>query len=361
MSVSRATFATTEAAATDAQSRSAPTSVRWWMPSSGSDTASSSSASGRTGRRAAASWLASSVAWRMLIRSIRSELTNATAQATAFARISRSNRRRSSGFSIFESRSPRGSQSGGRITAAAATGPARQPRPTSSIPATWRKPRDHRIRSSAKSGSRRSECQRATSNRPPGLPGAKTVGPRRVADGERAGSSIRRLERLAAAMWLLRLVLALDAALAQRGRLADALAQEVELGAAGLAVAHDFDLLDARAVHLEGALDADAAGDPPDGDRAGDAATAKPHDGAFEDLDALAVSFHDAGRHLNSVSRAEFRKVGPELVLDDLVEYVHDRSLLLVPAERLRSVFRDRSLGCDEGVSGKAAWATDRK
>ena len=50
-------------------------------------------------------------------------------------------------------------------------------------------------------------------------------------------------------------------ALAQCRGLADALAQEVELRAAGNAVANDLDLLDARRVDLEGALHADAAAD----------------------------------------------------------------------------------------------------
>ena len=57
------------------------------------------------------------------------------------------------------------------------------------------------------------------------------------------------------------------AALAERGGLTDALAQEVELGAARDAVAHDLDLVDARRVDLEGPLDADAAAQGADGDR----------------------------------------------------------------------------------------------
>ena len=51
----------------------------------------------------------------------------------------------------------------------------------------------------------------------------------------------------------------LGAALAQRGGLAHAVAQEVQLGAPGDAVTHDLDLVDARRVDLEGALHADAA------------------------------------------------------------------------------------------------------
>src|SRR6478609_6895090 len=79
------------------------------------------------------------------------------------------------------------------------------------------------------------------------------------------------------------------AALAERRRgLADPVAQEVQLRAADLAVAEDLDLLDPRAVDLERALDADARGDPADGDRGCDAAPAHAHDEALEHLDALA-------------------------------------------------------------------------
>jgi len=116
---------------------------------------------------------------------------------------------------------------------------------------------------------------------------------------------------------------AVRAAFPERGGLADALAQEVELCAAHLAVADDLDLLDARAVDLEGPLDPDARRDPADGDRAGDPATAETHDRPLEDLDALAIALDDLGRDLHGVTRGEFRQVGAELVLDDLVEHVH--------------------------------------
>ena len=62
------------------------------------------------------------------------------------------------------------------------------------------------------------------------------------------------------------------AALAEGGRLADPVAQEVQLRASDLAVADDLDLLDPRAVNLERPLDADAARDPADRDRSGDPA-----------------------------------------------------------------------------------------
>src|SRR5262245_2021317 len=114
------------------------------------------------------------------------------------------------------------------------------------------------------------------------------------------------------------------AALAEgRGGLADAVAQEVELRAADLAVADDLDPLDPRAVDLERALDAHARRDPSDGDRRRDAAVAHPHDEALEHLDALAVALDDLGGDLDRVARGDHRQVGAELVLDDLVDHVH--------------------------------------
>src|SRR6476659_6971570 len=116
---------------------------------------------------------------------------------------------------------------------------------------------------------------------------------------------------------------AVSAPLAERRGLADAIAQEVQLGAPGDAVPNDLDLLDARAVDLEGPLDADAGGDPADGDRPGDAAAAQAHDGPLEDLDALAVALDDLGRHLDGIAGREDGEVGSKLVLDDLVEHGH--------------------------------------
>ena len=95
---------------------------------------------------------------------------------------------------------------------------------------------------------------------------------------------------------------------------------------------HDLDLLDARAVDLEGALDADAAGDPPDGDRAVDSTPAQAHHGALEDLYALSVALHDLRRHAHGVTRRKLRKVGSNLVLDDLVEHGHGMFLISLAA-----------------------------
>src|SRR5581483_130670 len=58
----------------------------------------------------------------------------------------------------------------------------------------------------------------------------------------------------------------LAALLPERGRLADALAQEVERGAPGVTVTGDLDLVHPRRVDEERTLDAHARRDAPDGD-----------------------------------------------------------------------------------------------
>ena len=66
-----------------------------------------------------------------------------------------------------------------------------------------------------------------------------------------------------------------------------------------------------------------AARDPTDGDRALDAAAAKAHDGPLEDLDALPGALDDARVDSHGVAGGELRKVGPDLILNYLVEHVH--------------------------------------
>src|SRR3954470_19824776 len=111
--------------------------------------------------------------------------------------------------------------------------------------------------------------------------------------------------------------------LAQRCGLADALAQEVQLSAPRLAVAHDLDLLDPRAVDHERALDTDAARDLTHRDGSGDAAATHPHDRALEDLDALLAALDHARRDLDRIAGGEVGQVGADLVGDDLVQDVH--------------------------------------
>src|SRR5262245_12639621 len=194
------------------------------------------------------------------------------------------------------------------ITAAATTAPQVGATPTSSTPATRVRPSFQRRRSWRRVWTMTAIGPQGSPSRAAGRAGNRTTPPKR---GRRC---VRR-------------TLAPGPALAERRGLADALPQEVQLGPADLAVADDLDLLDPRAVDLERPLHADAAGDPPDGDRPGDAAAAEPHDGALEHLDPLAVALDDLGRHLDRVTRSDLGQVSAELVGDDFVEDVHWGSL----------------------------------
>src|SRR6266436_2295280 len=89
---------------------------------------------------------------------------------------------------------------------------------------------------------------------------------------------------------------------AEGGGLADSVAKEVESRSARVTVAHELDLLDARGVDHEGALHADAARDPADGDLLVDAAVAHAEHGALEVLKALAVPFDDSYAYAHGVS-----------------------------------------------------------
>ena len=95
-----------------------------------------SNASGRILRASMARCMAAIDALRIFILSISSGDTKATAQANASrSMMARSESRRRS-VSCFESLSSSLRKSGGKITAAAVTGPARHPRPASSHPAS---------------------------------------------------------------------------------------------------------------------------------------------------------------------------------------------------------------------------------
>src|SRR5207253_1501723 len=76
-------------------------------------------------------------------------------------------------------------------------------------------------------------------------------------------------------------------------RLARALAQVVQLGAAHVAAALHFDGRDQRAVDLESALDAFAAADLAHDEAGVQAAVALGNDDAFVGLHALAAAFDD--------------------------------------------------------------------
>src|SRR5436190_1578883 len=183
-----------------------------------------------------------------------------------------------------------GSQS--RMTAAATTGPARQPRPTSSVPATARKP---------KSRSRRStEHSSAT----------------------RANSAKRRAWRRSSAVGFLALALFFDA-----GGFAAEIPEVVELCASDPAMAFNLDLIDRRGVEGEHPLHADAARNLADGEHLPrPAALARDHD-ALEDLDALFVAFLDLHVDPDRVAGSEVGNVGARLArLDQFHDFSHRRT-----------------------------------
>src|SRR5687768_7026782 len=184
------------------------------------------------------------------------------------------------------------------MTAAATTGPARHPLPTSSTPATRRKP----ARCSSRSWRM---CASRIFLRRAGRRGL--TGPARIPVTGSVGS-----------------------ALAERGGLADPIAKEVELCSSSDTVADHLDLVDARCMHHEGALDADAAGDAANGDGLVQAAAAHPHHGALEDLNPLAASFDHLHRDADRVAGGDLRDVGAELLALELLDGVHGRSDLVI-------------------------------
>src|SRR5579863_8157830 len=192
----------------------------------------------------------SSVARRMLIRSIVSWDTTTIRYPSARRLISPKAFSRAAGVMRLESSkgmSP--GHSRGKITAATTTGPAKGPRPASSTPATRRNPSAQRACSSEKSA------------------------------GARFGS--RRL----------RMHLLFEPRL-----LAFQLAQEVQPAAAHAPLPHHFDALDARGMQGERPLHPEALGHLAHGERGVQRAFAVVvlDDGAFERLDAFLLAFEDA-------------------------------------------------------------------
>src|SRR4051812_47934674 len=178
------------------------------------------------------------------MRSISAGSAPATAQAIACRTMRSYRRSRSGAGTVFESHTPGMWRSGCRTTAAATTGPARQPRPTSSTPATCTNP------------TRRS-----------------------------AFSSVR-----IAGTRVIRSALRLDDVLHARG-LAFQVAQVIELGPADLGRARHLDLVNRRRMQRKDPLDALAERHFPHGERRPRAAAVHADDHTLEDLDALFVAF----------------------------------------------------------------------
>ena len=113
---------------------------------------------------------------------------------------------------------------------------------------------------------------------------------------------------------------------AESGGLADSIAEEVKSRAAGMTMTDELDLFDARRVHHEGALNADAARDPTNGDLLVDAAVAHAKHGALEVLKALAVPFDDPHAHAHGVSGPDLGQIGLQLLSGKRVQEVIHRN-----------------------------------
>src|SRR5581483_239068 len=220
----------------------------------------------------------------MLMRSISSGSAPATAHATACFRIRSYSRSRSWAGTSFESQTPAMCRSGCSTTAAATTGPARQPRPTSSAPATYTNP------------TRRSAFSRVR------IAGTRTTGMPRP--------------------------LGLHVVLHAR-RLALEIAQVVQLRAADARRFRDLDLLDRRRVQRENALDALTERHLADRERRPGAAAVDADDDAFEHLDAFLVALTHLDVHFDGISGTHGRPIGQLRLLDEF-----DRSHLHPPAPR---------------------------
>src|ERR1700738_2490407 len=228
---------------------------------------------------------------------------------SACRRISRSSRSRWSASSRLESSSPGSRAPIGSTTAAATAGPARGPRPTSSMPATTLYPISRATRSEAHSCGRRVRCCVFTAARlcparrlrPPCLlrPAAggslllglgrgrsrpATPGSRRLSPRVRRGGV---------------------AALFDAGFLADLAPQVVEPGLPHLAVSPHLDALPARRVNHEGPLHADPVGDPAHGEVPAQPAAGDPDDKTLEHLDPFPRAFHHLGVNPDGVAGAK--------------------------------------------------------
>src|SRR5690606_31103618 len=103
------------------------------------------------------------------------------------------------------------------------------------------------------------------------------------------------------------------AALFDTGRLAAQVAQVVQLGPAHLAAAHHLDLVEGGRQQREDPLDADAAGDLPDGEGLARAAAPAGDHHALEDLDALLLSLFHPHVDADRVSWREFGLLTPDI------------------------------------------------
>src|SRR5438128_5708989 len=182
---------------------------------------------------------------------------------------------RSMPSSIFESLTPTSVGARSRITQAATTGPARQPRPTSSVPAIALKPKSRSRRSIADISARRANS-------------AKSWSRTRV-----------RLSGFA---------LLFDA----RGFSAE-IPEVVELRTTDPAMTFHLDAIDRRRIERKHSLHTHSAGNFTHCEHLARPAALAGNDQALEDLDALFVAFLDLHVDFHRVSRLEIGDVGADL------------------------------------------------
>src|SRR5207248_11677010 len=102
----------------------------------------------------------------------------------------------------------------------------------------------------------------------------------------------------------------------QPRRLALQLAQIEQARALHLAAGDDLDLVDARRIEREDALDAHAVAHLSHGERRVRVTALAPDDHALEDLDPVLVAFADLRMHAHGVADAEFRNLAPDFRRD---------------------------------------------
>src|SRR5579862_5646763 len=174
-------------------------------------------------------------------------------------------------------------RSGWSTTAAATTGPARHPRPTSSHPATWTNPTRRRAFSSVR------------------VAGTRVIA-RQTSDFT--------LHALHFTLYSSRLRLPRRPAFFHAGRLALQIAEVVELRAPHFRGPRDLDLLNRRRVQRKNALHALPERDLSDRERRPRAPAMDADDDALEDLNAFLVAFADFHVNLDGVAGLHRRPLG---------------------------------------------------
>ena len=138
------------------------------------------------------------------------------------------------------------------------------------------------------------------------LLGCGLLGGERLGGGDLLGLGARLLGVQHVALSVVELAGAHAGVLGDAGRLAAAVAQVIELGAADLAAAHDLDGLDQRRVDREDALDALAVGNLANREVLLEARAGAGDADALIGLDAGARTFGDAHLDADRVARLEF-------------------------------------------------------